>query len=111
MDRKLIVGAAFAVALGVGLGYRLGSGAWPIFSSFKKAVGTEATHAESPAPGSSKRVLYWKDPDGGADFSASPKKTADGRDYLPVYEDQERDFKGAKAPAKKGDRKIIYYRN
>ena len=41
-------------------------------------------------------VLYWKHPDGAADFSATPKKTPDGRDYLPVYEDQEADFKEAK---------------
>src|SRR5262245_1226710 len=99
MDKKLIAGAAFAVALGVGLGYRLGSGAWPILSSLKKAVVTETTPAESAAPEGSKRVLYWKDPDGRPDFSASSKKTVDGRDYLPVYEDQESDFKDAKAPA------------
>ena len=60
-------------------------------------------------------VLYWKHPDGDADFSQEPKKTPDGRDYVPVYDDQEADFKEAQpkqaAKAKDGSRKILYYRN
>jgi Cu(I)/Ag(I) efflux system membrane fusion protein len=60
-------------------------------------------------------VLYWKHPDGEADFSPGPKKTPDGRNYVPVYEDQEADFKDSKpkqaAKDKGGSRKILYYRN
>ena len=63
-----------------------------------------------------RKVLYWKDPDGEHDFSPTPKKTADGRDYLPVYDDQEADFAAAAAEAppqrpRAAPRKLLYYRN
>src|SRR5688572_20189494 len=65
-----------------------------------------------PKAASERKVLYWKHPDGTSDFSAEPKKTGDGRDFLPVYEDEEAHFAEAKpksSPA--GSRKILYYRN
>jgi hypothetical protein len=46
--------------------------------------------------------------------SPSPKKTADGRDYLPVYEEEEANFKKSETPAaptKGASRKIIRYRH
>lgn len=55
-------------------------------------------------------VLYWRDPDGKPDYSPVEKKTADGRAYLPVYEDGESASKPQSA-AKGADRKILYYRN
>ncbi len=55
-------------------------------------------------------VAYWKDPDGKNEFSPEPKKTPDGRDYLPVYEDEEQSLGGEK-PKPKGAGKILYYRN
>ena len=56
----------------------------------------------------SKAPLYYQDPDGKPDYSPVPKKTADGRDYVAVYEDQ-----GAPtgAPAKETKGRILYYRN
>lgn len=45
------------------------------------------------------------------DFSPEPRKTADGRDYLPVYEDEEASFKEAKPAKSQLGRKILYYRN
>jgi Cu(I)/Ag(I) efflux system membrane fusion protein len=56
-------------------------------------------------------VLYWKDPDGKADFAPAPKKAADGRDYLPVYEEEEPPLAGAQGRKTKGKGKILYYRN
>ena len=91
--------AVFAIA---GAGYRLGSGTWP----------------STPAPGANTAsgytdwvILYWKDPDGKNNFSPGPKKTPDGRDYLPVYEGQEASFKDEKPAKPRGNRKIVYYRN
>ncbi len=65
---------------------------------------------QSPA---AKPVLYWKDPDGKSDFSPEPKKTADGRDYLPVYEGEEAVLQGGAKPARQqvAGSKILYYRN
>jgi Cu(I)/Ag(I) efflux system membrane fusion protein len=55
--------------------------------------------------------LYWKDPDGKAEFAPAPKKTADGRDYLPVYDEEEPTFAGTQSRKTKGKGKILYYRN
>ena len=61
-----------------------------------------------------RKILYYRDPSGAPYWSAEPKKDAEGRDYLPVYEDEEISFEpGGKKPAATagGPRKILYYRN
>ena len=57
--------------------------------------------------------LYYQDPSGKPDYSPTPKRDAEGRDYVPVYDEQ-----GAapasppvSAAARSGERKILYYRN
>ncbi len=61
--------------------------------------------------------LYWQDPDGKPEFSSGPKKTPDGRDYVPVYEDQSAKTAPAAPPAaqpaKAGQKRgpILFYRN
>ena len=53
------------------------------------------------------KVLYYRDPMGGADTSATPKKDSMGMDYLPVYADE-----SAKTPPSSGERgRVLYYRN
>ena len=106
-----------AVLAGVVGGYRLGAGHWPTWHSislFATSDRGEKSVASDAAP-TQRTILYWKHPDGEPDFSPSQKKTDDGRDYVPVYEDQETDFKEAKeqraAKAKNANRKILYYRN
>lgn len=42
-----------------------------------------------PAPAPQRKVLYYRDPSGAPYWSATPKKDASGRDYVPVYEDEE----------------------
>ena len=69
---------------------------------------------ETTAAASERTILYYRDPSGAPYWSAEPKKDADGRDYLPVYEDEEISFEpGGKkpAPTAAGPRKILYYRN
>jgi membrane fusion protein, copper/silver efflux system len=69
---------------------------------------------ETTAAGAERKVLYYRDPSGAPYWSAEPKKDADGRDYLPVYEDEEISFEpGGKKPTATaaGPRKILYYRN
>jgi Cu(I)/Ag(I) efflux system membrane fusion protein len=101
------------ILLGVGLmagaagGYRYAKdrpGAPPPSSGPNAAAATE------------RAVLYYRDPGGAPYWSATPKKDKDGRDYLPVYEDQEPTFGPGgeiKKPAQTAaeSRKIIYYRN
>jgi Cu(I)/Ag(I) efflux system membrane fusion protein len=115
MFRTVIAGIALmAILAGVVAGYRLGAGAWPALSSsglVKTAYGTDAKGTD---PAARRSVLYWKHPGGDADFSQEPRKTPDGRDYVPVYEDQEADFRESQ-PKQTGDRganrKVLYYRN
>jgi Cu(I)/Ag(I) efflux system membrane fusion protein len=114
MFRTVIAGMALvAILAGGAAGYRLGAGAWPALSA--NGLIKTRTDAKGPSPEATRTVLYWKHPDGEADFSPGPKKTPDGRNYVPVYEDQEADFKDSKpkqaAKDKGGSRKILYYRN
>ena len=111
MKTIMWVGAAVAAVLASAVaGYRAGSGAWPLpVAVWEHAPPKQVTSGTSPQ----RTILYWQDPDGKPDFSPDAKKTADGRDYVPVYEDQEADFKEAKppAPAEKAGKRILYYRN
>lgn len=116
MFRTVIAGIALmAILAGGAAGYRLGAGAWPALSATGLVKTAYGTDAKGTSPAAGRTVLYWKHPDGDADFSQEPKKTPDGRDYAPVYDDQDADFKEAQpkqaAKAKDGSRKILYYRN
>jgi Cu(I)/Ag(I) efflux system membrane fusion protein len=70
--------------------------------------------AMQPAASSADRkIVYYRDPSGAPYWSAEPKKDAQGRDYLPVYEEEEVSFDPAKKPTagSGGSRRILYYRN
>src|ERR1700676_2039019 len=53
--------------------------------------------------------LYYQDPDGKPAYAAEPAKTADGRDYNPVFEDASASPVPAATPST--PRKLLYYRN
>src|SRR5712671_4180100 len=68
------------------------------------------------AQSSDRKILYYRDPSGAPYWSADPKKDANGRDYLPVYDDEEPAFGPGgelQKPTRQasGPRKILYYRN
>lgn len=103
MNKNLIMGIAIlAVLLSAVVGYRLGA--------TRSATPSASVKADA-APPAARTVLYWKDPDGNNDFSPVGKKTADGRDYVPVYDDQEAPIAGTVAAKPKANGKILYYRN
>jgi Cu(I)/Ag(I) efflux system membrane fusion protein len=107
MNRGVIAGAAIVAVLASAIaGYRFGAGTWP---SLSHILPVQPGGIESPAAG--RAILYWKDPDGKNGFSPGRKKTADGRDYVPVYEDEEAGFKEAKPAKPQPGRKVLYYRN
>jgi Cu(I)/Ag(I) efflux system membrane fusion protein len=70
-------------------------------------------------------VIYYRDPSGAPYWSATPKKDSSGREFLPVYENEELSFypapqgsppnaateTNATAGALPGERKVLYYRN
>ncbi len=109
MSRSLFVWVALAAALlGVASGYHAGAGSWPFA---KKPTSIHAT--SQPTQMVERKVLYWKHPDGVPDYSPAPKKSDDGREYLPVYDEEEKSIAGAEpktaSTGVKG--KLLYYRN
>ncbi len=91
------------LALGLGLGaaayWTVQQSPWPLRSN--QAIAAE--HA----------VLYYRDPSGAPFWSAGPKTDRQGRDFLPVYDDEEPsvDRPAPKQQAAAAERKLLYYRN
>ena len=77
---------------------------WPAASDGAARI-TMATAAE-------RKVLYYRDPSGAPSWSATPKNDAQGRAFLPVYDDAEPTFDPPATPAvAQTGRKILFYRN
>src|SRR5262245_21684832 len=75
-------------------------------------AGVSALAPHSAASAAERKILYYRDPSGAPNFSATPKQDASGRDYVPVYEDEEVSLEpGVKKAPAGGPRKILYYRN
>ncbi|WP_136616202.1 MULTISPECIES: efflux RND transporter periplasmic adaptor subunit [Mesorhizobium] len=79
-----------------------------------------ATPPASANPALTGPVIYYRDPDGSPAYAAAPKKTADGRDFLPVSAGEELSFEDkppaaaatvAATPANGEPKRVLYYRN
>ena len=119
---KAVLKLLFLVALLTGalaLGYRAGETKWPLPAWVSAPLGWATGTAGSTTPQPSAPAVYYRDPDGKPLYSVEPKKTEDGRDYLPVRagEDVSFDEKPADAGSagaateQSGGKKILYYRN
>ena len=64
----------------------------------------------NPAPAEERQLLYYQDPSGKPDYSPTPKKDAQGRDFVPVYDEPDA-APAPSPPSPAGERKILYYRN
>ena len=68
-----------------------------------------------PASAAERTILYYRDPAGAPFWSATPKNDAQGRAFVPVYDDAEPTFEPPPPPAQpkapQGERKILFYRN
>ena len=117
----VLTGAAVAIAAG---SYRMGSGYWPDRAALNAVIaGQKPTNpiaepaAAAPSSAAAVRhVIYWKHPDGLPDYSRVATKSGDGRDFVPVYEDQEAALPGetksdSVQSATAGPKKIKFYRN
>jgi membrane fusion protein, copper/silver efflux system len=98
--------------LGVGVMAGAAGGYW--YAQHLLAVASPV--ATNTAIAADRAIIYYRDPSGAPYWSATPKKDKDGRDYLPVYEDEEPAFGPGgeiKTSASKTaeSRKILYYRN
>jgi len=94
-----------AAAVGAAGGY------W--YAPRQSTMSTPSVSAASAAAADDRTILYYRDPSGAPFWSAEPKKDAQGRDYLPVYSDEEQS--SAPQPKKPlvagSERKIRLYRN
>jgi Cu(I)/Ag(I) efflux system membrane fusion protein len=95
--------ATIALGAGIGLG-----GYW----SIERSPWRPDAHLTAAAAAADRPVLYYRDPNGAPLWSAGPKKDDHGRDYLPVYDDDQAASERAKPKQHAGSsRKILYYRN
>ncbi|MDB5573597.1 MAG: Secretion protein HlyD precursor [Tardiphaga sp.] len=105
MNRAILGCAAAAVIAAAGAGLVIAR--WP---ASRVVLVAPAAAQSASAP------IYYQDPDGKPDYSPTPRKTVDGRDYRPVYPETNA---GAAAPTAMptpasgtgGERKIKFYRN
>lgn len=102
--------AAFILTLG------LAAGAIASYGYVNRSVTSGTSLSIAPQASAAERaILYYRDPGGAPSWSASPKNDAQGRAYLPVYDDAEPKFDPPPAPAEpkaaQGERKILFYRN
>lgn len=76
-----------------------------------------STATPGPATATDRTPLYYQDPDGKPAYSANPKKTSEGRDYVPVYADGSQGSGAASSrssgpSARSADRgRVLFYRN
>ncbi|MEO5758305.1 MAG: efflux RND transporter periplasmic adaptor subunit [Mesorhizobium sp.] len=125
MNRTGRTGLTLAAILAAGAGgywaghRNLAQPATPWLQAVAWIEGTAAAPASAnPAP--TGPVIYYRDPDGLPAYAATPKKTADGRDFLPVLAGEDLSFEDrppaavatvAAAPVNSEPKKISYYRN
>jgi membrane fusion protein, copper/silver efflux system len=100
--------AAFILTLGLAAGALASYG----YAHRSAASGTSLSVAPQ-ASAAERTILYYRDPTGAPSWSASPKTDAQGRAYLPVYDDAEPKFDppAAQPKAAQSERKILFYRN
>jgi Cu(I)/Ag(I) efflux system membrane fusion protein len=102
------------VILALGLSAGAAGGFWYAHSPQAISLFSSSLFASPPSPvhAGEKKVIYYRDPSGAANWSPTPKKDESGRDYLPVYEDAEVSFDPIPEPqSASGTRRILYYRN
>ncbi len=97
INRSWLAGAVTLLILAAGGGYLIG----------RTTSGGPTPGAVAPqAPA---KPLYYRDPDGKPVYSATPKKTVDGRAFKPVYAEAGASPNATSPP--RGHGRILYYRN
>ncbi|MBU2358339.1 MAG: efflux RND transporter periplasmic adaptor subunit [Alphaproteobacteria bacterium] len=77
-------------------------------------AGTKAEAMTAAAPEATGPVIYYRHPDGVADWSATPATTPDGRSFIPVFASEDVSFDPAAAETVAVDgseRTVLYYRH
>lgn len=99
----MALGAALLLAAGAGAGYWLHAGRQDVSAENTLPVTKSASQPD-------RMPIYYQDPDGKPDYSQTPKRTADGRDFKPVYGDAAPETPTAEQKPQ-GRGRILHYRN
>jgi Cu(I)/Ag(I) efflux system membrane fusion protein len=92
----------------------IAAGAVASYGYSHRSGGALASLSVAPLASAAERtILYYRDPAGAPFWSATPKNDAQGRAFVPVYDDAEPTFDPPPAQPKtvQGERKILFYRN
>ena len=111
-----------SVLAATGVGYHLGKTGRQIPHSWMPERLAAIVNGKSAVPAAAGPIAYYRHPDGLPSYSAEPRKTEDGRDYVPVRASEDVSFDdaarashagkgGDPATADKGGRRVLYYRN
>jgi Cu(I)/Ag(I) efflux system membrane fusion protein len=107
-----------ATIVGAGLaGLRAGEAGYSLPSWVPKTL-SALLEGDAAAPAAGGPVLYYQDPDSKPAYASEPKKTADGRDYIPVrtgadvsFDDRPNESVSGSTAGGAGSRTVLYYRN
>lgn len=102
VNRNWVIAVGAVALIAAGAGYFLGRAQKNTAAQTVSAPTMTAANPETRIP------IYYQDPDDKPDYSPTPKKTADGRDYKPVYDEA---TASATPSGPQGKGKILYYRN
>src|SRR5947209_4927152 len=78
------------IVLGFGVAAGGAGGYW--YARPPSAVPAPTIAPPGTASADDRKILYYRDPTGAPYWSAGPKRDAGGRDYVPVYDDEEISF-------------------
>ena len=117
MNSPRIIATLSLAAIVGGGGYWAGKN--DVGAFFQGGVkGTGMAAGAEPQREGTGAVIYYRHPDGLAEYSAKPKNTDDGRPFEPVRESEDISLgaSGAVAPVPEAasvtaERKVLYYRN
>jgi hypothetical protein len=82
----------FAGAILLALGVTAGAAGGYWYARLAAGVPVSSVASESTAAAAERKILYYRDPSGAPYWSAEAQEDAQGRNYLPVYEDEEISF-------------------
>ena len=101
------------VAGSLGAGLWLGRSDLVLPSTVAALLGGQSEkQAAQPAP--TGPIVYYRDPSGKPIYSAEPRQTEDGRDFVPVRQSEDVSFEPEQAknePTSGAERRVLYYRN
>lgn len=97
------------------VGFRLGRSEQPLPGWVPGPV-VSLLGANPRAPAPSGPVIYYRDPDGNPVWSAEPRKSDDGRDFIAVRASEDVSFEdkpmdAASSTSASGSKRVLYYRN